>query len=155
MAATLLQKFGQWTQAGWSIVTTGKFQPKNDGTTAFVQLITPVDFGGNVIGRGAVTPAAGSAAAVATGGTAVTAVTGPINGGFITNPSNAARQAIAAAEPLYVDMVGTPGSTDAVANGTTSALDLGQSYTLPALATGVTVKVNAATNGHKFTVVTW
>ena len=52
-------------------------------------------------------------------------------------------------------MVGTPGSTDATANGTTIVLAAGTSFTLPALATGVTVKANAATSGHKFTAIDW
>lgn len=101
------------------------------------------------------TPAAGTVAVVTTGGTAVTVVTGPINGGFVTNPANAARQGIVTAEPLYINLVGTPLATEAGANGSTSALDLGQTFVLPALAAGVTAKVNAATNGHKFSVEVW
>ena len=105
---------------------------------------------------GSLVPVAGLATAVATGGTAVTAVSGPINGGYIINPPNLAGQGIGAAEALYIDMVGTPGSTDAANNGTTSSLPAtGGTFTLPPLATGVNVKVNAATTGHKFTVVTW
>lgn len=102
-----------------------------------------------------ITPAAATASQIATGGTAVTVITGPINGGFITNPINSAAQGIADAENLYIDMVGTPGSTDAAANGTTSLLMPGQGFELPALAAGVTVKANAATDGHKFTVNVW
>lgn len=101
------------------------------------------------------TPVAAAASAIVTGGTAVTFVTGPINGGYVTNPLNAARQGISVAEPAYISLVGTPGSTDAAANGTTSALDPGQTFALPALAAGVTVKVNAATSGHKFSVEVW
>lgn len=101
------------------------------------------------------TPAAGAATAIVTGGTAVTAVSGPINGGYIINPSNASGQGIATSESLYVDMVNTPGSTDAAANGTTSLIVTGGNFSLPAVAAGVNVKVNAATAGHKFTVVVW
>jgi hypothetical protein len=102
------------------------------------------------------TPAAGTVSQVTTGGTAVTVISGPCNGAFITNPANAARQGgIAAAEPIYVDMVATPGSTDAAANGTTTAIDPGQSFTVPPLASGVNVKVNAATSLHKFSVEKW
>lgn len=103
----------------------------------------------------AVTPAAGTASAIVTGGTAVTMVTGPINGGYITNPINLAAQGIVAAENAYLNMVATPGSTDANGNGTTVILAAGQTFTLPALAAGVLVKVNAATTGHKMTVVVW
>lgn len=108
-----------------------------------------------VVAIGGNTPAAGSASAIATGGTAVTLMTGPCNGGFVTNPPNAAAQGIGAAEPAYIDMVGTPGSTDAAANGTTTYLDIGQSFTIPPLASGAVVKANAATSGHKLTVVKW
>jgi hypothetical protein len=101
------------------------------------------------------TPTAATVSVVATGGTAVTVLTGPINGGVIINPPNAAAQDIALAESLYISMVGTPGSTDATANGTTIVLAAGASFTLPALATGVTVKANAATSGHKFTAIDW
>lgn len=104
---------------------------------------------------GAITPAAGTASTVVTGGTAVTLVTGPIKGGYITNPINLASQGIAAAENAYIDPVGVPGSTDANGNGTTVILTPGQTYSLPALATGVLVKGNAATSGHKFSIVVW
>lgn len=98
------------------------------------------------------TPVAGTVSVVTTGGTAVTVATGPLNGGFIVNPYNTAAQNVTA-ENLYVDIVGTPGSTDANGNGTTTILFPGQSYSIPAIVTGKTVKVNAATSGHKFTVV--
>jgi hypothetical protein len=101
------------------------------------------------------TPAAGAAVAIVTGGTAVTVFSGPINGAVIVNPPNAAAQGIATAESLYISMVGTPGSTDAGANGTTIVLAAGASYTFPALASAVTVKANAATTGHKFTAIDW
>jgi hypothetical protein len=101
------------------------------------------------------TPTAGAAVAIVTGGTAVTVFSGPINGGVIVNPPNAAAQGIATAESLYISMVGTPGSTDAEANGTTIVLAAGASYTFPALAAGVTVKANAASSGHKFTAIDW
>jgi hypothetical protein len=102
------------------------------------------------------TPAAAGNTTVTAGGTAVIAVSGPIGGGYITNGATLAAQGnIAAAENLYVDPVGAPGSTDLLANGTTTALQPGQTYQLPALAPGVNVKVNAATSGHKFSAVVW
>ena len=100
-------------------------------------------------------PVVGSAVAVATGGTAVTVFTGPIDGGVIVNPYNAAAQGIATAENLYVSLVAAPGSTDAAANGGTTLLTPGSAFNVPALATGVTAKVNAATTGHKFTAFSW
>lgn len=102
------------------------------------------------------TPAAGATSTVATGGTAVTVIAGPCNGGYVVNPANAAAQGIGSAENAYLDMVGTPGSTDATAgSGTSMILFPGQSFTIPALALGVSVKVNAATSGHLLTVVKW
>jgi hypothetical protein len=101
------------------------------------------------------TPTAAAASVVTTGGTAVSVFPGPINGAVIINPPNATAQGVALAENLYVSMVNTPGSTDATANGTTIVLVPGASYTFPALATGVTVKANAASSGHKFTAIDW
>jgi hypothetical protein len=108
-----------------------------------------------VLGEVLVPTGSGTVAVITTGGTAVTVVSGPINGGYVTNPANLARQGIAAAEPLYVDPTTAPGSTDAAANGTCSALDPGQTYTIPGLASGQSLHANAATSGHKFTVVVW
>lgn len=95
------------------------------------------------------TPAALTTNAVATGGTPVTAASGPLNGGWIENPTTAT-------ENLYIDMVGTPASTDADAAGTTTTVVVpGQIFTIPAIATGVNVKINAATSGHKFSGEKW
>lgn len=99
-------------------------------------------------------PAVGITATIVTGGTAVTVVTGPVNGGYIVNPLNTAAQGVTA-ENAYIDPVASPGSTDAAANGTTNILQAGQVYTIPPLQTGSVVKANAATSGHKLTVVVW
>jgi hypothetical protein len=96
-----------------------------------------------------------SAYRIATGGVAQPAVTGPINGGFLTNPYNAAAQGIGAAENLYVDMVNAPGSTDAAGNNSTVILQQGQNFALPPLAAGVNVWINAATTGHKISGEVW
>lgn len=97
-------------------------------------------------------PSAGLASEVATGGTSVVVASGPIAGGYLTNPESDAAQGVTA-ENLYVDPVGDPGSTDAAANGTTTSLAPGQTYQIPALPTGSSLKVNAASSGHKFTAV--
>jgi hypothetical protein len=107
----------------------------------------------NPNGRNPVTPGAGTTSIIATGGTAVTVMSGPCNGGWVTNPLNAAAQGIATAENAYLDMVGSPASTDAGGNGTAQILVSGQSFFIPALNAGVSVKVNAATINHKFTVI--
>ena len=92
---------------------------------------------------------------IPTGGTAVIIVSGPCNGGYVTNPASAAAQGISAAENVYLDPVNTPGSTDASANGTTILLEPGQNFTLPQLAPSISLKANSATSGHKLTVVVW
>lgn len=123
-----------------------------------VGISSPIPPGSNTIGTvvaPSVTPRAGTASTITTGGTAVTIVTGPCNGGYITNPINAAAQGISAAENVYLDPVNTPGDTDANANGTTILLEPGQNFSLPQLASGVALKANAASSGHKLTVVVW
>jgi hypothetical protein len=40
-------------------------------------------------------------------------------------------------------------------NGRTIALDPGQSWTIPPLASGVNVKANSGTSGHKFFAMKW
>lgn len=104
------------------------------------------------IGR---TPAALLTNSVAVAATAVTVITGPCNGGFITNPLNAAAQGIAVAENLYLDMVGVPGATDALAFGSTVIIAPGGSFNIPPLNAGVNVKVNAASAGHKISGEVW
>jgi hypothetical protein len=70
-------------------------------------------------------------------------------------PMRQAQGIAAPAKTLYVDLVGTPGSTEGAANGTTIALDPGQSWTIPPLASGVNVKANSGTSGHKFFAMKW
>ena len=126
--------------------------PNNQNNSASA---IPVYTGNSAASGGGFTPVAGSVSAIATGGASIVAVVGPINGGYIVNPLNLAAQGIAAAENAYIDLVGTPGSTDGAANGTTQLLAPGQIFNLPALAAGVSVRLNAATTGHKFTIVVW
>ena len=100
---------------------------------------------------GAVNPQAGPNYIVATGGVSVIAVPANPTGGIITNPFLATDQGIAAAEVLYVSPVV---GANTVANGTTFALQPGQSWTIIPGQTTVT-SVNALTAGHKFSVVWW
>jgi hypothetical protein len=73
------------------------------------------------------------------------------SGGYIVNPLTAADQGLAAAEVLYVNQVQ---GADVVANGTTIALQPGQSYTvIPQTSTPVSVASNSP--NHKFTAVQW
>lgn len=103
-----------------------------------------------------VTPIAGNANEVVTGGTAVTAVnavpTG-INYALIVNPLYAADQGLSVAENLYVDITGgTPGSTAGSGNGTVMTLVPGQWVNgIPGQTTAILV--NAASSGHKFTSI--
>jgi hypothetical protein len=107
--------------------------------------------GGLRVQSAGVTPAAGTASAIVTGGTALVAVTGPVRGCYITNPTSLTDQGIAGAENLYVNPVATATTTG---NGTTLTLVPGQSFfCIPGQTTNVSVV--AATTGHAFTVVKW
>ena len=99
-----------------------------------------------------VTPAAGNAAVITTGGTAVTAALANPNGGFITNPLLASDQGIAVAEVLYINPTGINATTSA--NGTTFALQPGQTwFIIPGQTT--TTTANATTSGHKYSIVVY
>lgn len=96
-----------------------------------------------------VTPVAGLASQIVTGGTAVIAVGPAPNGGFITNPASATDQGLGGTETLYVDPVGTALTSG---HGTTFALAPGQSWSIiPGQTTNTSV--NAATTGHRFSVI--
>jgi hypothetical protein len=123
-----------------STVSNGKIKVDPSGVAIPVQQVTPV---------------AATSSTITTGGTAVIIVTGPCNGGYVTNPVNAAAQGLSVTENAYLDFVNTPGSTDSAANGTTILIEPGQNFTLPPLAPGSNLKANAASNGHKLTVVVW
>ena len=100
---------------------------------------------------GAVTPVAGTSSMIATGGTAVTMVTGPVKGCYITNPTSATDEGIGTAENAYANPVTTATTTG---NGSNVTLTPGQSFYCPAGMT-TNVSVNAATSSHKLTVVQW
>lgn len=101
-----------------------------------------------------VTPLPGTNAIVAVGGTpvvAVPALPAGINGCTITNPYLASDQGIVTAEPLYVNPVDAAGTQ---ANDNTFALQPGGSWS--GIRGQITAtSVNAATSGHKFSVVYW
>ncbi len=97
-----------------------------------------------------VKPVAGLTSTIVTGGQAVVAVPAGAQGGFIVNPANPVDQGLANSEPIFID----PTGADAVleANGTCFRIDPGQSWEIiPGQTT--TTSVNAASGGHKFSVV--
>jgi hypothetical protein len=72
-------------------------------------------------------------------------------GGYITNPTNPGDQGLGESEVLYVNQVG-PATLQA--NGTTIALQPGQTYSIiPYTQSQVSVASNSA--NHKFTAVQW
>lgn len=91
----------------------------------------------------------GAASVVETGGQAVTAIYGPVQGGVIFNPATPDEQGIDVVEPLFVDIVRTAGIVE---TATTIPIQPGQSFYLPADQVN-SVSVNAATSGHKFSVI--
>jgi hypothetical protein len=100
----------------------------------------------------ATTPVAGLVTITsATPGLPVNAISPNQSGGYIVNPLLAADQGLATAEPLYVNQVGT---CTVNANGTTIALQPGQSYTVIPLTT-TPVSVASLSANHKFTAVMW
>jgi len=99
----------------------------------------------------AITPSGGTNSQVATGGTAVVAAPAGVQGGYITNPASPTDQNLSNTELLFVDPVSAP---SLAANGTTIALNPGETFTIPANST-LPVYVNAASSGHKFTVVVY
>ena len=91
----------------------------------------------------------GAASEVSIGGQPVVAVYGGVQGGLIFNPQFAADQGIAAAETLFVDLINpaTPYESP-----TTYPIQPGQTWNVPA-GQANNVTVNAATSGHRFSVV--
>jgi hypothetical protein len=114
----------------------------------------PVYVTTNSATNGAV-PRAGLANTIAIGGNAIVVAIGPCNGGYVTNPLNAAAQGIVTAEDINVDMTAAPPAGDSYGYGTTVAIPAGQTFTIPMLAPGVQVWVNAVTSGHRLSVVVW
>lgn len=98
-----------------------------------------------------VTPRAGTTTTVATGGTAVTAMSGPSNGCYIVNPLTATDQGLGSVEPLYIDPTTTATTTGSTTN---TAIAPGQTWFCVPYST-LPVSVNAASSGHAFVVVRW
>lgn len=93
-----------------------------------------------------------AASVITTGGTAITAINGPVRGGYIYNPPSTAGQG-GGLESLIVNPAGTAGL---VGSGLNTEITPGQTYSLPGqLPAGSSISVNAATSGHTFTCVVW
>jgi|SRR5215469_4291334 len=100
----------------------------------------------------ATTPVAGPASQTpGTPGTSIVAIDANQSGGYITNPFSATDQGLTTAEVLYVNQV-TLASTNA--NGTTLALQPGQTYSIIPNTT-TPVNVSSMSANHKFTSVEW
>jgi hypothetical protein len=103
----------------------------------------------------AVNPQPGTNSVVSTANTPVEAVpANPQGGGTITNPLSATDQGLGTnpAEPLYIDPTGQ--NPALAAYGTTFALAPGQTWNvIPGQMTRT--MVNAATGGHRFSVIWW
>jgi D-lyxose ketol-isomerase len=86
-----------------------------------------------------------------TPGQSIPAIDVNMAGGYIVNPLAASDQGLATAEPLFINQVT---SATTAANGTTIALQPGQSYTIiPNTISQVAVASVSAS--HKFTSVCW
>ena len=92
-----------------------------------------------------------AATSVPFGGEPIIAIYGPVLGGMVANPLNAADQDLEIAEALYLDLVNAAALGE---TATTVAVQPGQTYPLPANFTG-NVSVNAASSGHQFSAVLW
>lgn len=93
----------------------------------------------------------GANSTVAVGGTSAIAVYGPAQGGLIVNPRLAGDQGIPNAEILWVDPVNP---AVLYQTGTCFPIQPGQTFSVPPGCT-TNVSVNAATSGHKFSVITF
>ena len=101
-----------------------------------------------------ITPQGGLTFTIATGGVPVQVIPPGVSGGYIVNPFSAADQGFSgstAPENLVVDPVNPP---SLVGNNTSTTIGPGQSYTALTNST-LGLWVNAATGGHKITVVYW
>lgn len=96
-----------------------------------------------------VTPFACPVTQVVTGGTAVTAIPGPVNGGIIWNPTNATDQ-------LFVNQSGVATTTEGGGNYPLTSTSTAPSpgwYVIPHSRLGVSV--NSADSSHAFGCLYW
>lgn len=93
----------------------------------------------------------GSTAVLGPANVAVSIITGPSNGCYITNPLSATDQGVAAAEVVYVNPVTT---ATTAGNGTTVTLSPGQTWYCIPFST-LPVSAIAATRNHKLSIVRW
>ena len=161
--ATSAQQYPQYSTGNGTVPATVTLCAKADGTQAAVpcpggSASTPslvvLQAGANTIGQirpFAVTPAAGAAAAIVTGGVAVTLVTGPVNGCTIQNPITATDQNISVAEVAYINGVATATANGRGQNTTMNPGDIWRC--VPGQTTNVSVI--AATSAHAFSVEKW
>lgn len=151
-ASGVVQTIATQVDSGGNVVAYAVAGVVSGGVAVPITESTPMPVAG---GTGFVVPAPALATEVMSAGVAVEVMAGPIAGGYVINPANAAGQGLSVAENLYVDPINVPGSTDADGNGTTTLLIPGAAYQVPALASGQQLRANATSGGHKFTAVRW
>jgi hypothetical protein len=151
-ASGTVVSFGTQLDSAGNTVGMAALAVVNGGTAQAVTDLNPVP---TTPGRGTVVPAPALATQIVSAGVAVEVLAGPVAGGYVTNPATAAAQGLGSTENLYVDPVNSPGGSDATANGTTTLLTPGSTYTVPPLAAGQQLRANATSAGHKFTAVAW
>lgn len=102
-----------------------------------------------------VTPVGGTNSVVTSGGSAVQAAPGQINGGYITNPASEVDQNVNPPEDLLIDQVSNSSTLASLLGyGTTIRLPPGGSISLIP-GTTLPTFANATTSGHRFTVVVY
>lgn len=100
-----------------------------------------------------VSPQQGLATVITVGGAGVMVIPPGAYGGYIWNPYTAGDQGIGIAEPIYVNPLAAPslqgfGATMVVYPGA-------DPYRVPVPKSTYGIWVNAASSGHRFTVVYW
>lgn len=98
-----------------------------------------------------VQPQQGLATSITLGGQAVMVIPPGAYGGYIWNPYTETDQGVPI-EPLFINPISAP-SLEAF--GATVAIYQGQNFEVPVAKSVTGIWVNAATTGHRFTVVYW
>jgi len=125
------------TGASATVPVSGSVTAVPSGTTTVTGTVA-------VSGSATVTPAAGTHTQIATAGTAVTVMSGYLNGGYVKNPN-------AATTILFIDMVNVAATVE---GGTNRGLMPGELMTIPAGA-NATVTANSTDSVHSFVAVKW